>query len=199
MPRKPREEEAGAIHHVFARQNDGRLLYRDDGDRQRYLAMLAGVAGRFGWRCLTYCLMPNHLHLLVETPQPNLGRGMQRLHGDYGRWFADRRGKPGHAFGGRYGAVRVRDDAQLWAAVSYIARNPVEARLCAGPQDWRWSAHAAILHGDHPAWLAVARLLELLGGFGGGDARHAYAAYVADRELAPRSPPAARRRLRARV
>src|SRR4051794_18508733 len=89
MARRPRCEEAGAVHHVFARHNEQRLLFRDDVDRRRYLAGLALVVGRFSWQCMAYCLMPNHLHLLVATPMANLGRGMQRLHGDYGRWFAD--------------------------------------------------------------------------------------------------------------
>jgi hypothetical protein len=148
--------------------------------------------------------MPNHLHLLIETPQPNLGRGMQRLHGDYGRWFSDRRGKAGHVFQGRYGAVRVQDDRQLWAVAAYIARNPVEAGLCEVPEAWRWSSHRATAGGDlGPGWLDHHRLLDLLGGGAGGDPQERYAAYVADRtqpaappSRPPRSPRAARRRPR---
>ena len=193
------------MHHVFARHNEQRLLFRDDVDRTRYLKLLAGVVGRFEWRCLAYCLMPNHMHLLVETPHPNLGAGMQYVHGHYGRWFADRRGQPGHVFQGRYGAKRVRDDRQLWAAAAYIAANPVEARLCAEPAAWRWGSHAATVgRTAAPGWLDVGRLLELLGA-GGPDARRRYAAYVAERPRAgaaigpSRSPRAGPRRLQARA
>jgi putative transposase len=183
VPRKPREEEAGAIHHVFARHNEQKRLYRDDADYERYLALLAFVARRCGWRCLAYCLMPNHMHLVIETPQPNLGVGMQRLHGDYGRWFAHRRRRSGHVFQGRYGAVRVGGDEQLWSVAAYIALNPVAARLCDHPEAFRWSSHAAVLgHAPPSPALDAARLLELLGGrVGAAHATTAYGRYVTDR------------------
>src|SRR3712207_7313843 len=127
MPRKPREEEPGAIHHVYARGNNRRLIYEDDRDRALYLAMLAAVVRRHEWHLLAYCLMDNHVHLLVETPRPNLGSGMQRLHGDYALLFNRRHERRGHLFQGRYGAKRVRDDAQLVTVLRYIADNPVEA------------------------------------------------------------------------
>ena len=174
---------------MFARHNDQRLLYRDEADHRRYLALLGTVALRCGWRCLAYCLLPNHLHLLLETPEPNLGRGMQRLHGDYGRWFADRRGQPGHVFQGRYGAVRVRDDDQLWTAAAYLAVNPVKAGLAASPEAWRWSSYEAAV-GRTPAapWLAVSRLLELLGA-GGGDAARRFRTSVSEQAQALRPAP----------
>ncbi|MDX6671359.1 MAG: REP-associated tyrosine transposase, partial [Solirubrobacteraceae bacterium] len=81
MPRKLRQDVEGGVHHVYARGNDGRLVYRDDLDRVMYLRMLGRVVRRNAWRCLAYCLMDNHLHLLIETPKPNLGSGMQWLHG----------------------------------------------------------------------------------------------------------------------
>lgn len=182
MPRKPREEEAGAVHHVFARHNEQRLLYRDEADHRLYLRLLAGTVGRFGWRCMAYCLMPNHMHLLIETPRPNLGRGMQYLHGHYGRRFADRRGQAGHVFQGRYGARRVVDDEQLWTVAAYIAANPVDAGLCTSPEDWAWGSHTAIAGlVTVPAWLDVARLFELLGGGTPPGARRRYLTYVSER------------------
>lgn len=196
MARRPRREEAGAVHHVFARHNEQRLLFRDDADRRRYLAGLALVVGRFSWQCMSYCLMPNHLHLLVATPMANLGRGMQRLHGDYGRWFADRRRKPGHVFQGRYGAVRVESDEQLWTVARYIALNPVVAGLADDPEAWTWGSHAAVVEGRAPAWLDDQRLLDAFGGLGRGDPRACYAAFVADGAV-PKSPPAGPRPPRA--
>lgn len=184
------------MHHVFARHNEQQVLFRDDLDRRRYLAGLALVVGRFAWQCMAYCLMPNHVHLLLATPRPNLGRGMQRLHGDYGRWFADRRGRPGHVFQGRYGAVRVESDEHLWTVARYIALNPIAAGLADTPEAWEWGSHTAVVEGRAPAWLDATRLLNAFGGLG-GDPRARYAAFVAD-GVAPRSPRAARRRPRAR-
>ena len=139
MPRKPREDAEGGIFHVFARGNDQRLIYRDDSDRRRYLRLLAVTVERLGWRLLAYCLMDNHVHLLIETPYPNLAAGMQDLHGTYARTFNDRHGRSGHLFQGRYGAIRIKTDEQLGAVTEYIAMNPVKAGLCVTPDEWPWS------------------------------------------------------------
>ena len=187
MPRKPRVEVAGGLFHVYARGNNRALVFLDDTDLERYLLLLGSVVLDRGWRCLGYCLMPNHVHLLVETPKPNLARGMQVLHGDYGWSFNRRHERCGHVFQGRYGAVLVKTDAQLWTVVRYIARNPVAAGLCSEPEGWRWSSHAAVI-GDVPrGWLDVPRLLTLLSG-AGGDPRRRYA------ELTATSAPSAARR-----
>lgn len=167
VPRKPREEVAGGIHHVYARGNDRGLIYRDDHDRHAYLFLLGRVVARQEWRCLAYCLMDNHVHLLLETPKPNLGEGMQRLHGDYARLYNKSHDRVGHVFQGRYGAVRITSDRQLWTTAGYIARNPVEAGLCADPEDWAWSSFAAAARGGQPNWLDSARLRRYLRAFAG--------------------------------
>ena len=102
--------------------------------------------------------MDNHVHLLLETPQTNLGAGMQRLHGVYAQTHNKRHGRSGHVFQGRFGANRVTTDAQLWVTARYIARNPVEAGLCARPEEWQWSSHASILANAAPPWLDRERL-----------------------------------------
>jgi REP element-mobilizing transposase RayT len=178
MPRKPREEEAGAVVHVFARGNNRQLIFRSDVDRQLYLEALGQVVVRQQWLCLAYCLMNNHVHLLVETPMPNLGAGVQRLHGLYAQTFNKRHGRCGHVFQGRFGGNRVRTDAQLLQTARYIAMNPVEAGLCAGAIDWPWSSHAATLGGAAPPpWLDVERLLGFFG-LSGGEPRARYAEFV---------------------
>jgi len=163
MPRKPREEEPGAINHVYARGNDRRVIYLDDLDRQNYLRMLGRVVTRKRWRCLAYCLMENHVHLLLETPEANLGAGMGPFHSLYAQTFNERHGTSGHLFQGRYGATRVLTDEQLWTAAAYIARNPVAAGLCARPEEWAWSSHLAALGRPSPDWLDTSRLLEFFG------------------------------------
>ena len=180
MPRRPRDELAGAIHHVFARGNAKQDIYLDDADRERYLVILGRAVVRHRWRCLAYCLMHNHVHLLVETPAPNLGRGIQWLHGTYANAFNHRYRRSGHVFQGRFGSVRMMSDAQLVMAARYIARNPVEAGICGLPEQWPWGSHPAALDqtATGPAWLDTPRLLGFFGA-GGGEARRRYADLVA--------------------
>src|SRR5215207_115055 len=151
MPRKLREEVVDGIFHVYARGNDRRVIYRDDTDRETYLRLLAATVERCRWRLFAYCLMKNHVHLLIHTPHANLGVGMQRLHSGYALQFNQRHGQSGHVFQGRYGAVRVNTDEQLWGAVVYVVMNPVEAGLCDGPEDWPWGGCSGI----SPAWVAT--------------------------------------------
>lgn len=177
MPRQLRAEQAGGIHHVTARGVARQLIFADDVDRRLYLAMLGRATRFWSWRCLSYCLMGNHVHLLIETPKPNLGRGVQRLHSGYARAFNDRHKRSGHLFQGRFHSELVTTDAQLWATVRYVVANPVEAGLCAEPRDWEWSSHAGVLDGTSPPWLATERLWTYLAAFG-GDPVERYAALV---------------------
>jgi REP-associated tyrosine transposase len=178
MPRKPREEEAGAIVHVFARGNNRQRIFRCDYDRELYLSLLGQVIARQGWLCLSYCLMHNHVHLLVETPEPNLAVGMQRLHGLYAQTFNKRHRRCGHVFQGRFGGTRVRTDEQLLTTARYIALNPVEASFCDAPAEWPWSSHPAVVgRVAGPRWLAVERLLGFFGMWG-GEPRARYAQFV---------------------
>ena len=162
MPRRSREEAEGAVHHAYARGNGKQRIYLNDRDRVAYLRLLAHAVRKHGWRCLAYSQMENHVHLLIETPRPNLGVGMDSLQGTYAQGFNRRHGRTGHLFQGPYGAVRVRSDAQLWMVLRYIAMNPVEAGLCARPEQWRWSSF-----GRRDAWVDRERLLEYLGAAGG--------------------------------
>ena len=175
---------------MFARGNDKALLFRDDVDRKGYLWLLGRVVGIKSWRCLSYCLMDNHVHLLIETPRPNLGDGMQRLHGDFGRGFNRHHRRSGHVFQGRFGSTRIKDDEQLWTVAGYIAANPVAAGLCRSPEAWRWGSHACTVGASTaPAWLDLGRLYERFGVWG-GDPRARYLEAVAQRG-ARAEPPAA--------
>jgi putative transposase len=167
MPRKPRIEMKGAVHHVYARGNDRRVIYLDDVDRSEYLRMLERVVRWKRWRCLSFCLMDNHVHLLVETPEANLGSGMQWLHGRFAQLFNARHDRVGHVFQGRYGSKLMKDDGQLWTAAAYIARNPVAAGLCSAPADWLWSSHRVLVGQQDLEWLDGKRLLEFYDSLGG--------------------------------
>ena len=159
MARPHREELEDGIFHVFARGNAKEAIYVDDADREVYLRILGRVIKKRSWRCLAYCLMENHVHLLLETPNANLAVGMQSLHGVYAQTFNARHDRVGHLFQGRYGAVRITTDSQLWTTARYIALNPVAAGLCTRPAEWRWGSYCAIGAGM-PPWLDHARLLE---------------------------------------
>jgi putative transposase len=174
VPRRPRAEVEAGLFHVFARGNNKRIIYRDDHDRRTYLRILRGTVRHFRWRLLAYCLMDNHVHLLLETREPNLGVGMRRLHGSYAQRFNARHGSSGHLFQERYGSVRVKTDEQLWTVAVYIAMNPVEAGLCGCPGDWPWSSHSMVLSDTAPDWVDVPHLLECFAA-AGGDGRRRYA------------------------
>jgi putative transposase len=156
-----RQEEAGAVHHVYFRGIARRALFLDDADRRAYLAMLGIVVARCRWRCLAFCLMDNHVHQVIETPVPNLSAGMQLLLARYARAFNERHDKAGHVYGERFGSRRIREEVHLITTIRYIARNPVEARLCESELDWPWSSVAMLAAGRAPAWLDAKRAHDL--------------------------------------
>ena len=164
---------------MFARGNNRELIFRADADRRRYLKLLGEEVARRRWRCLGYCLMDNHVHLLLETPKPNLGAGIQRLHGVYAQAFNARHARVGHVFQGRFGAALVRRDAHLWIIAGYIADNPVAAGLADRPEAWPWSSHGAIATGHPPRWLDHERLEAYLDSMVGRSS--SYHAAVGDR------------------
>jgi REP element-mobilizing transposase RayT len=165
MARTPRAEFDGAIHHVTQRGNRGQAIFHTDDDRRFFLAELGTTEERYEWRCLSYCLMTNHYHVVIETAGPTLGDGMRRFGSVYAQEFNRRHATYGHLFQERYGAVLVRSDAQFARLLGYVAFNPVAARLCADPVTWQWSSHRVMLAGGYGA--AGARVEELLDASGG--------------------------------
>jgi REP element-mobilizing transposase RayT len=154
MGRKPRVEFAGANFHVWARRVDRSRLFVDDEDYKRYIVLLAKTVDDFGWILLSFCLMPNHVHLLVELREPNLGKGMHWLHSMYVRWFNDRHLRQGRLFEHRYEARLVEDELYFLTLVAYIEQNPVAAALCDSPAEWRWSSRGITASGVPAPWLA---------------------------------------------
>jgi REP element-mobilizing transposase RayT len=144
MPRRRRIELAGAVHHVSGKTPSGRVLFLDSADRQRYLRLVAREAEDRAWSVLTFCLMTNHVHLLVRTPAPDLGVGFKRIHEDFARSLNHRHDMGGHVFGNRFYSDVVRTERHLIGCLRYIARNPVRHRACRHPRDWDWSAHRAL-------------------------------------------------------
>jgi len=176
MARPLRIEYPGALYHVTSRGNAREAIYRSDEDRLQFLDALAQVVDRFGWLCHAFCLMDNHYHLLIETPQGNLSRGMRQLNGVYTQRFNRSHGRVGHVFQGRFKAIVVEKDAHLLALCRYIVRNPVAAGMVSEVGDWPWSSYRATAGvADKPAFLTAGWALEQ---FGGSTSR--YVAFVAD-------------------
>lgn len=182
MARDLRPDVAGAIHHVTCRGNRRQPIVHDDVDRLVLLEELSLAGEAVGWLLLSYCLMGNHAHLLLECPNGGLSRGMQLWAGRYARRFHRRHETMDHHFGGRFRSKLVKSDEQLLMTVLYIARNPVTAGLCDAAGDWPWSSHRALVHGDPSGLVAVERVAELLG-VCGTPGRELYLAAVGDRRL----------------
>jgi REP element-mobilizing transposase RayT len=172
------------ILHVVARGNEKKAIYRDASDRERFLEVLDLACSRYRWRVLAYCLMTNHYHLLCQTPDANLARGMRHLNGVYAQAFNRRHGRDGHVFQGRYSALLVQEDEHLLAAVRYIVRNPLRARLCERVSEWPWSSHRATIGARPPGVVAVERLLGYLGE-SRAEARRRYLSLVEEDEDPP--------------
>jgi REP element-mobilizing transposase RayT len=131
----------GAIYHITSRGNARENCFRDSTDKLIFLKILGRAIDRYGWLCVAYCLMDNHYHLVIETPQPNLSIGMRHLNGNYARVFNDRHDRCGHVFQARFRSILIDDGTYFLAACRYVVRNPVRAGICARPDDYRWSSY----------------------------------------------------------
>jgi len=143
MARRNRIQAAGAHYHVGVRGNDRADVFTTDEDREYFLVVLADIVRRYRWRCYAYCLMTNHYHLALTTPDPNLGAGMGRLNQLYAQWFNRRHDRIGHLFQERYWSHVIETDERMLAVVRYVAANPVRAGLCGRAEQWRWSSARA--------------------------------------------------------
>ena len=145
MARPLRIEFAGALYHVTSRGNARQNIYLNNADRGSWLAVFAKVCERFNWVCYSYCLMNNHYHLFIETPEGNLSQGMRQLNGVYTQRFNRFHNRVGHLYQGRYKAILVQKEAYLLELSRYIVLNPVRARMVNAPQEWPWSNYRATI------------------------------------------------------
>ncbi len=185
MARPLRIEFAGALYHVTSRGNGREAIYWDDDDRLAFLGVVGEVCGRFNWVVHAYCLMDNHYHLLVETPEGNLAKGMRQLNGVYTQTFNRRHGRFGHVFQGRYKAILVERESYLLELARYIVLNPVRAQMVRSAKDWPWSSYRATA-GQAPVapWLQADWILSAFGRRK-GEAIDRYRAFVAQGKNQP--------------
>jgi putative transposase len=178
VARQLRVNAPDAVHHVTARGNRRALIFYDDADKEGFLTTLGRIVKRYRWICHAYCLMPNHYHLLLETPAPTLSAGMALLNGTYASRFNRRHQLIGHVFQGRFHGVLVEREAHLLELARYVVQNPVRAGLCDRADAWPWSSHGALMRMRPPPFLETGWLLAQFGR--GPRAVARYAEFVAE-------------------
>ncbi len=160
MARPLRIEFQGAYYHVMNRGLAPQVVFYDRADRAVFLELLADCHEMWGIRVLAYCLLDNHYHLLLQTPEANLARVMRHLDGMYTQRCNRRYGRDSLLFRGRYAAIVVEAEPYLLAVARYIHQNPIAAGLVRTPEAYEWSS--CRLYPDEwkrPAWLDAAQLL----------------------------------------
>jgi len=162
MARPLRLELAGALYHVTSRGDGREDIYLSDEDRMAWLDTLGQVCERFNWVCHAYCLMSNHYHLVIETPEANLSKGMRHLNGVYTQRFNRAHQRVGHVFQGRFKAILVEKDSYLLELARYVVLNPLRARMVRQLENWPWSSYLATCgQAAKPDWLQCDFILSL--------------------------------------
>lgn len=162
MPRRPRLQFPGAIYHVMSRGNRKLRIFDDDDDRRIFMTTLERAVWQYAIRVLAWCLMPNHYHLVIETPRGNLSDAMRHINGVYTQATNRLHQRTGHVFEGRFKSFVVQQESYLRRVARYVVLNPVRAHLVVDPADWSWSSYRATA-GVEPAprylsldWLPIA-------------------------------------------
>lgn len=150
MARPLRIEYDGALYHVTSRGNARKSIFAGDEDRKIFLDTLDKVNDKYNFLCHAYCLMDNHYHLLIETPDGNLSNGMRQLNGVYTQRYNRRNKKVGHVFQGRYKAILIQKELHLLEVCRYIVLNPVRARAVNSPKEWKWTSYKATAGFEKP-------------------------------------------------
>ena len=145
MSRPIRIEFPDALYHVTSRGDRREAIVEDDDDRYAFLQTLGQVVRQFNWLCYAWCLMDNHYHLLIQTPDSNLSKGMRQLNGVFTQMSNRRHRRVGHLFQGRFKAILVDNDTYLLELARYVVLNPVRAGMVKKAADWRWSSYRASL------------------------------------------------------
>jgi putative transposase len=165
MARLPRVVLPGIPHHVTQRGNGRQQTFFEEGDYALYLDLLADAAERARAEVWSYCLMPNHVHIiLVPSDEYGLSGTFGDLHRRYTGYVNARRRTTGHLWQGRFGSVAM-DEPHLVTALRYVALNPVRARLVKQAEDWRWSSTRALIRGEDDHVVKIAPALERVGDF----------------------------------
>ncbi|MGR5488054.1 REP-associated tyrosine transposase [Vibrio alfacsensis] len=140
LSRPLRLEFAGPLYHVTARGNERNWIFFQDDDFTLYLTVLDEVCERYNWVIHAYCLISNHYHLLLETPDGNLSKGMRQLNGVFTQKINRKHNRVGYLFQGRYKSILVDQETYLLELCRYIVLNPIWAKMVDTPDEWQWSS-----------------------------------------------------------
>jgi putative transposase len=178
MGRPLRIEYPNAFYHVTSRGNERKTIFRTEKDYERFLGYFESATERYGAKIHCFCLMPNHYHLLLETPRANLHAILHHLNTSYTNYFNKKTGRVGHLFQGRYKAILVEKDSYALELSRYIHLNPVRARLARTPSDFPWSSYLSYSGEVRQCnWLETEFILGEVGSREGGSRRR-YREYV---------------------
>jgi putative transposase len=139
----PRIEKVDMTYHVNGKAVDGTKLFRDDIDRESFLALLTNQASRSDWCVLGYCLMTTHYHLILRLRKLTLSSGFQRMNSLWARRYNKRHNRRGALWQRRFFDSIVETDDHMYETVRYVVLNPPRANMCALPEDWPWSNYAS--------------------------------------------------------
>ncbi|MBU0530982.1 MAG: transposase [Candidatus Uhrbacteria bacterium] len=154
MARPLRVEYSGAVYHVISRGNKHNNIYFNNTDRQDFLGHVDDAVKLHNLICHAYCLMDNHYHLLIETPDANLSKAMRDINGNYTQSFNAAHKTVGHLFQGRYKAFVIEKETYLLEVARYIVLNPVRAKIVEHPRQWKWSSYRSTAESkEPPKWL----------------------------------------------
>lgn len=162
MARKPRIHYHSAVYHVILRGNAGAPIFFSDQDRYRLYLIFQYAVEKFGCRVHAFCLMKNHIHLVVQTGDIPLSRIMQNISLRFTKWINYTQSRTGHLFQGRYKALLIDADAYLLELVRYIHLNPVRAGIVAAVDEYPWSGHKAYLGKELLPWFTTGYVLSML-------------------------------------
>lgn len=143
MARKLRIEVEGGLYHVITRGNDRQNIFHSNEDHLKFLSLLAKQKERSLFFLYAYCLMTNHIHLLIERQAETVGNVMQRVLTGYSQYYNRRYKRVGHVFQGRHKAILCQSETYLTKLVRYIHLNPVRARMVVSPEEYPYSSHQA--------------------------------------------------------
>ncbi|MGJ7922691.1 transposase [Neobacillus sp. LXY-4] len=146
MSRKPRPWYPGHAHHIYARGNKRALIFHEPQDNLKYLEIFEDVREKYPFTLHSYCLMPNHLHLQLETPANYIPEIMKTAHSLYAIYLNKKLDIDGHVFQGRYGSKIILSDQYFLTVSRYIHLNPVEANIVTKPEDYLWSSYASYIN-----------------------------------------------------
>lgn len=143
--RPRRELEPGGVYHLGSRGSNRGPIFRFDGDRVAFLDRMAKVGVRYDLRWVAYCLMGNHYHAIVQTPDSRLSAALRDLHGGFSRLCRSVYGRDAHLFKNRFWCELIESRVQFLTAVRYVDLNPVRAGLCGHPSEWQWGSYRAMV------------------------------------------------------